>query len=89
MAESLSSLDEDDNLFDGFLLNGKSFVDSSFSQFPSIHPKFESKQRRKSSVRPSLETDELLNLLHGSDPLKVELNRLENEVKGKQSCTFL
>lgn len=38
--------------------------------------------RRRPSRRPSLDADEFLNLLHGSDPVKVELNRLENEVRG-------
>uniref|UniRef100_A0A5B6ZHG2 Putative microtubule-associated protein 70-2 n=1 Tax=Davidia involucrata TaxID=16924 RepID=A0A5B6ZHG2_DAVIN len=38
--------------------------------------------RRRASVRPSLDADEFINLLHGSDPVKVELNRLENEVRG-------
>ena len=33
-------------------------------------------------MRPSLDTDEFMNLLHGSDPVKVELNRLENKVRG-------
>nr|XP_043640106.1 microtubule-associated protein 70-2-like isoform X2 [Erigeron canadensis] len=39
--------------------------------------------RRRNSRRPSLDTDEFMNLLHGSDPVKVELNRLENEVRDK------
>ncbi|KAF6144669.1 hypothetical protein GIB67_006161 [Kingdonia uniflora] len=39
--------------------------------------------RRRMSVRPSLDADEFMNLLHGSDPVKVELNRLENEVRDK------
>lgn len=38
--------------------------------------------RRRASVRPSLDADEFINLLHGSDPVKLELNRLENEVRG-------
>ncbi|KAL0007273.1 hypothetical protein SO802_008775 [Lithocarpus litseifolius] len=37
---------------------------------------------RRTSVRPSLDADEFINLLHGSDPVKVELNRLKNEVRG-------
>lgn len=41
-----------------------------------------SSSRRRASVRPSLDADEFMNLLHGSDPVKVELNRLENEVRG-------
>ncbi|MED6180535.1 hypothetical protein PIB30_011047 [Stylosanthes scabra] len=39
--------------------------------------------RRRASMRPSLDADEFMNLLHGSDPVKVELNRLENEVRDK------
>ncbi|MCL7041493.1 hypothetical protein MKW94_025975 [Papaver nudicaule] len=39
--------------------------------------------RRRPSVRPSLDADEFMNMLHGSDPVKVELNRLENEVRDK------
>lgn len=38
---------------------------------------------RRRPLRPSLDADEFLNLLHGSDPVKVELNRLENEVRGE------
>lgn len=43
-----------------------------------------STSRRRASVRPSLDADDFINLLHGSDPVKVELNRLENEVRGVQ-----
>lgn len=39
--------------------------------------------RRRTSMRPSLDADEFLNLLHGSDPVKLELNRLENELRGQ------
>lgn len=42
--------------------------------------------RRRASVRPSLDADEFINLLHGSDPVKVELNRLENEVRGANAA---
>ncbi|CAA3015207.1 microtubule-associated protein 70-1-like [Olea europaea var. sylvestris] len=42
-----------------------------------------SSSRRRAAVRPSLDADEFLNLLHGSDPVKLELNRLENEVRDK------
>ncbi|KAL2904615.1 Microtubule-associated protein 70-1 [Bienertia sinuspersici] len=42
-----------------------------------------SSSRRRPSRRPSLDADEFMNLLHGSDPVKVELNRLENEVRDK------
>ncbi|PSR88116.1 Microtubule-associated protein like [Actinidia chinensis var. chinensis] len=39
--------------------------------------------RRRAPLRPSMDADEFINLLHGSDPVKVELNRLENEVRDK------
>ncbi|KAA3462720.1 microtubule-associated protein 70-4-like [Gossypium australe] len=39
---------------------------------------------RRKVVRPSFDADnEFITLLHGSDPVKVELNRLENEVRDK------
>ncbi|KAJ4845349.1 hypothetical protein Tsubulata_031023 [Turnera subulata] len=45
-------------------------------------PKSASSRRRP--VRPSFDADnEFITLLHGSDPVKVELNRLENEVRDK------
>lgn len=43
-----------------------------------------SSRRRGASMRQSLDADEFMNLLHGSDPVKVELNRLENEVRGEK-----
>ncbi|CAM8942843.1 unnamed protein product [Rhodiola kirilowii] len=39
--------------------------------------------RRRATMRPSMDADEFMTLLHGSDPVKVELNRLENEVREK------
>ncbi|KAF3432109.1 hypothetical protein FNV43_RR26848 [Rhamnella rubrinervis] len=42
-----------------------------------------SSSRRRAHMRPSMDSDEFINLLHGSDPVKVELNRLENEVRDK------
>ncbi|XP_076960191.1 microtubule-associated protein 70-1-like [Bidens hawaiensis] len=42
--------------------------------------------RRRGTVRPSVDAaaaDDVIHLLHGSDPVKVELNRLENEVRDK------
>nr|ACL53445.1 unknown [Zea mays] len=37
--------------------------------------------RRRGPVQAGLDADDLLTLMHGSDPVKVELNRLENEVR--------
>ncbi|KAI8013616.1 Early nodulin-like protein 2 [Camellia lanceoleosa] len=45
---------------------------------------FKSSRRRAPQRPSSLDTDEFLNLLHGSDPVKVELNRLENEVRDEE-----
>ncbi|XP_057445534.1 microtubule-associated protein 70-2-like [Lotus japonicus] len=42
-----------------------------------------SSRRRGGARPPSMDADEFMNLLHGSDPVKVELNRLENEVRDK------
>lgn len=39
--------------------------------------------RRRAPVQAGLDADDLLTLMHGSDPVKVELNRLENEVRGE------
>lgn len=44
-----------------------------------------SSSRRRVALRPSLDADDFMNLLHGSDPVKMELNRLENEVRGQSS----
>uniref|UniRef100_M4D7N3 Microtubule-associated protein 70-2 n=1 Tax=Brassica campestris TaxID=3711 RepID=M4D7N3_BRACM len=41
---------------------------------------------KRRPIRPSFEAaadNELITMLHGSDPVKVELNRLENEVRDK------
>lgn len=45
--------------------------------------KSDSKAKRKSGVKQNLDTEDVFNLLHGSNPLKVELARLENEVRDK------
>lgn len=47
-----------------------------------------SAQKRRASSKPYSEAEELINLLHGSDPVKVELNRLENEVRGEDDGAF-
>lgn len=103
MADSLSSVDEDDNSLDGGAsANGNSrglrphHLDTYASMYHHHHsptttttttniPKVETKARRRSNVRPSYDTEELLNLLHGSDPVRLELTRLENEVRGKDT----
>jgi hypothetical protein len=93
MAETLTgSLEEDDSLLDGLYNNGKQSLESGDTLLPlqSIMTRSDSKSmRRKSLIRPSLETEDLLNLLHGSDPVRVELSRLENEVRGKSGILFV
>ncbi|KAI8000439.1 Microtubule-associated protein 70-1 [Camellia lanceoleosa] len=50
----------------------------------TVSGSFKSSMRRAPQRPPSLDADEFLNLLHGSDPVKVELNRLENKVRGEE-----
>lgn len=38
--------------------------------------------KKKFPKRSSLDEEDFINLLHGSDPVKIELNRLQNELKG-------
>ncbi|KAG9454917.1 hypothetical protein H6P81_007821 [Aristolochia fimbriata] len=45
---------------------------------------FKSRKKGSSIARTGSEMDDLINLLHGSDPVRVELNRLENEVRDKE-----
>ena len=46
--------------------------------------------RRKGGGRrgSSMEEEEFLSMLHGSDPVKIELNRLENELRGDDHCSL-
>ncbi|CAA0837413.1 Microtubule-associated protein 70-2 [Striga hermonthica] len=47
-------------------------------------PKMTSPGSYKAKRRPSTAaTDDVITLMHGSDPVRVELSRLENEVRGK------
>lgn len=39
--------------------------------------------KKKCPKRSSLDEEDFINLLHGSDPVKIELNRLQNELKEK------
>jgi hypothetical protein len=44
-------------------------------------------RRRRGPMRASLDADELMALMHGSDPVRVELTRLENELRGELICS--
>ncbi|XP_062204761.1 microtubule-associated protein 70-1-like [Phragmites australis] len=41
-------------------------------------------QRPSPRLRPAIEVEDFINLLHGSDPVRVELTRLENELQYKE-----
>jgi hypothetical protein len=38
-------------------------------------------QRPSLRLKPTIEVENFINLLHGSDPVRVELTRLENELQ--------
>ncbi|KAL6008984.1 hypothetical protein ACLOJK_022211 [Asimina triloba] len=38
--------------------------------------------KKKYPKRSSLDEDDFMNFLHGSDPVKIELNRFQNDVRG-------
>ncbi|KAH9533165.1 hypothetical protein CY35_18G037300 [Sphagnum magellanicum] len=92
MAESLAAGLADDNAagMNGIYSNGKHFyLDNGggplllpASSFSNKSADAKPKQRRSIS-RPGLDAEDIIHLLHGSDPVKVELNRLENEVRDK------
>jgi hypothetical protein len=94
MAESLAARVPDDNAagMNGIYSNGKHFyLDNGggplllpASSFSNKSADAKPKQRRSIS-RPGPDAEDIIHLLHGSDPVKVELNRLENEVRGKPS----
>nr|GMC81966.1 microtubule-associated protein 70-1-like isoform X2 [Ipomoea batatas] len=61
--------------------NGEASLDPRLTPPPS----FKSRRRMPSAVpRAASEADDFFNLLHGSDPIRVELTRLENELREKE-----
>lgn len=85
MSDLTSSFDEDDNVMDLQYKMGKQQQFNDFAPNPFISltaPKSDSKIRRKQAVKTTVDADDILNFLPGSDPLRVELTRLENEVRG-------
>ncbi|GAB2295611.1 hypothetical protein Dimus_038369 [Dionaea muscipula] len=52
---------------------------------PAVSTSFKSRRRNTSTgqFRVGSEVDDFIHLLHGSDPVRVELTRLENEVRDK------
>ncbi|KAH7291336.1 hypothetical protein KP509_29G012200 [Ceratopteris richardii] len=85
MSDLASSIDEDDNFFDHSYGNGKAQHEVGMTTYVNTTiPKSESKLKRKSSIKQNVDADDMINLLSGSDPLRVELTRLENEVREKE-----
>ncbi|KAH7352380.1 hypothetical protein KP509_19G042500 [Ceratopteris richardii] len=85
MSDLASSIDEDENFLDHSYGNGKPQYESGpLAYVNTAFPKSDSKLRRKSSIKQNLEADDMINLLSGSDPLRLELTRLENEVREKE-----
>lgn len=96
MADSMSSsVDDDDNSLDGRSNNNnnnnvhgvdrrQSLDYANVYHSPTTVPKSEEKPRRRSSTtRPGYGAGDLMNHFNGSDPVRLELTRLENEVRGK------
>lgn len=86
MADSMSSsVDDDDNSLDGRNSSqgdrSRSIDTSQVHLFPTV-PKTEEKPRRRSS-RPTYVSGDSVNHFTGSDPVRLELARLENELQGK------
>lgn len=52
--------------------------------FGSLKPKKKPNGFAPSLCRAASEVDDFISLLHGSDPVRVELSRLENEVRDKE-----
>ncbi|KAK6232054.1 hypothetical protein SCA6_002127 [Theobroma cacao] len=44
---------------------------------------FKARKAKPNAASPRADVDDIITLLHGSDPVRVELNRLENEVRDK------
>nr|GMC88626.1 microtubule-associated protein 70-1-like isoform X1 [Ipomoea batatas] len=61
--------------------NGEASLDPRLTPPPS----FKGRRRLPSAIpRAGSEADDFFNLLHGSDPVRVELTRLENELREKE-----
>ena len=87
MADSMSSsVEDDDNSLDGRTgVQGdrrQSLDYANVYHSPTV-PKSEEKPRRRTSTRPAYASGDLMTHFNGSDPVRLELTRLENEVRGK------
>ncbi|XVE90722.1 hypothetical protein DITRI_Ditri20bG0100100 [Diplodiscus trichospermus] len=50
----------------------------------STSASFKARKAKPNATQPRPDVDDIVTLLHGSDPVRVELNRLENEVRDKE-----
>ncbi|KAJ4979980.1 hypothetical protein NE237_010760 [Protea cynaroides] len=67
-----------------YISNGEAVLGSDSTKPMVLTTSASFKAKKKNSIaRSGPEADDFINLLHGSDPVKVELNRLENEVRDK------
>ncbi|CAK9184053.1 unnamed protein product [Ilex paraguariensis] len=63
-----------------YVSNGEASSESLNLKTPAS---FRGRKKSANISRAGSEVDDIIHLLHGSDPVKVELNRLENEVRDK------
>ena len=78
-----NSPDEDETFLEHPYRNGNKLPDRNTGPYLSpMLSRSESKLKRKNSLNKGVESEEFLNSLPGSDPLRLELVRLENEVRG-------
>ena len=74
---------EDETFLEHQYRNGNKLLDCNTGPYLSpMLSRSESKLKRKTSLNKGVESDEFPNSLTGSDPLRLELVRLENEVRG-------
>ncbi|GLJ04991.1 hypothetical protein SUGI_0008660 [Cryptomeria japonica] len=86
MSDSSSFLGKDDYLLESVYDNGRPPVLDSSGPVLTANLSFKSDGKNKKK-QPSVDGDDILNLLHNFDPVKVEFNRLENKYRPKnQSC---
>jgi hypothetical protein len=94
MADSMSSsVGDDDNSLDGrsSSMHGdrrQSLDYSNVHHSPTVPKSEEKPRRRSSSTRPGYAAGDLMPHFNGSDPVRLELTRLENEVRGKAGRTW-
>ncbi|KAF8396269.1 hypothetical protein HHK36_017884 [Tetracentron sinense] len=75
---------------EAYFSNGEATPGSDSSKPTTLTASASFKSRKKISIaRAGSEVDDFINLLHGSDPVKFELNRLENDVRVSEVLLLL